>query len=93
MKDTQKVIVIDYCDAKQYTLRAKNKRISLVNMKDDNSLIIQVKRLRKDFDKDCQFSSFEELKGILAGQIRLTNESAKELFSMLYQYFLDKKEL
>ena len=90
MKDTQKVIVISYNDATQYTLRAKNKRICLVNMKDDNSLIIQVKRLRKDVDSEGQFASFEEVKGVLAGQIRLTDESVKELFSMLYQYFLDK---
>ena len=92
MKDTQKVIVISYNDATKYTLRAKNKRISLVNIKEDDSLIIQVKRLRKEFDKDGQFTSFEEVKGILAGQIRLTDESAKELFQMLYQYFLDKNK-
>ena len=92
MKDSQKIIVIDYRDAKKHTLRAKNKRISLVNIKEDNSLIIQVTRLKKDFHSEGQFASFEEVRGVLHGQIRLTNESAQELFTMLYAYFSNKKE-
>lgn len=90
--ENKRAVRVTYKNGVKHTLRSNNKRVEISKMFDCSDIEITIKRLRKDMKtKDGHFGRNTESKGLMTASLRLTEETAKEVFTMLYYLFQAKQ--